>query len=168
MLPNLKTKIKNQIENKSSFDEPTVLYILIQSRKVMELTSKRETLLFYCNWVAHTKIDRKSSFTEKLKNDLKKININTYSPTLALFGFVSLKQFRSDFKDFIKKEIDLNIDLDKIDFNNFEEKLKLILQDIKIEININKNPVEVFLNQNDEFKITNLPNAQTITIKIIS
>ena len=76
MIPDIKNKLEAKL-GKAHLEESDITYILIEIGRLIELTnvkSKYETLWFYRNWVAHSQIDRQSSFIKELKNKLGKIN----------------------------------------------------------------------------------------------
>jgi hypothetical protein len=55
-------KIASLLDRLPLVDEPQVVYLLVEIRKVLErddsLVASMPTLEFYCNWALHTRLDR--------------------------------------------------------------------------------------------------------------
>ena len=65
----LSQKIRRELANLPIDTEPRVMYLLIEIRKVLEHDNIKNTLLvFYGDWVVHTKLDRK--FANKVFDEI--------------------------------------------------------------------------------------------------
>lgn len=168
MLPDIRTKIKQKLQKEEPLEESDVLYILVQSRKIMELTGKNITLYFYCNWVAHPKLTHENPFFSELRDQLRRIDITQRRGAIEIFGFLSLKDFRSNFRDFVSQQIDSETNLPDRFMDRLEDKLRLIIQDTNIEINIENVTVIIAFNQANELQIKNLPGQpQNIVFNLL-
>jgi len=110
LLNNLRTNMPND----SLFNSgQQVVYFLISARKIIDnenLTSKYGTLYIYCNWIAHCKLDKKSS-TEFISSLLspnlilgksrKEIISNIKKYVNNVFNF---KKLKADIGRFVKDE----------------------------------------------------------------
>jgi len=104
------------------YDEPNVLYILIEIRKFLEQENVKDFYLlkFMSNWVVHSSLDRKH--TKELLLELEE-NINSKGFTQNNFGFISFLNLKTELNLFLKNN---NITINKFNDNWIEFKNSLI------------------------------------------
>ena len=116
-----------------SIEEPTVLYLMIQIRKVLdhlgENVANRYTLLsFYCDWVAHINMDRAPArrILEKLSASLKYDVRPMDQDATEIIGFINL---RKELTEFLRDNRLYTIWVDKDSWYKFRACLLEILID---------------------------------------
>lgn len=118
-------KIRRELNNLPIDTEPRAMYLMIEIRKVLEHDKIKDSILgFYCDWIAHTKLDRRQA------QDIFDRICDENSPEgihLISFGIL-----RSSLKDFFVK-YDLPTDLVGKHWGPFCEAIKDILVDTPIE-----------------------------------
>lgn len=116
--------------------EPETLYILAQIRKLSERLSDEEcekysTLLFYCDWALHTKLDRRP--VRKILEYLGENWVLGWGSNgkEAFFGFVT---FREELESFLKEfGISTEVTTERDEWFEFRKNLIQILIDAPLE-----------------------------------
>lgn len=116
--------------------EPETLYVLAQIRKLSERFSDKEcekysTLLFYCDWALHTKLDRRP--VRQILEDLGENWIPGWGSNgkESFFGFVT---FREELESFLEEfAISTAITTERDEWFEFRRNLIQILIDTPLE-----------------------------------
>lgn len=128
-------KLQMQLSDLSDFDEPRVLYIFAESRKLIESlnTDKNyETLDFYCDWVLHPSMSRAS--TKKILEELS-IKIDSKN-SIEIIAFEKLREELSNFTKKFDLPKSLTSDPDR--WFDFRKNLIHILLDCPLKRNDTK------------------------------
>src|SRR2546430_1401196 len=107
-------KVRLELE-KGVDNEAQVVYILVESRKLIELSERPESYLplqFFCDWALHTKLDRKPAFELLREIDGAMERKETNEQVAQRIGRkFSLDNFREDLIHFL---IDHHLPVDPI------------------------------------------------------
>jgi hypothetical protein len=130
-------KLRRELSNLPIDTEPRVLYVLVEIRKILEHENKNSRdnlLIFYCDWVVHTKMDRFQS--QKIFDIINKDGVESSQ-------IISFNNLKAELRTFLEEK-DLPTELVNNYWEPFKENLIDILVDTPIE---KKGPVGAFYYQ---------------------
>jgi hypothetical protein len=155
VIDDLKNKIKSLLK-KTSLEESDVLYLLVEIGKIIEkkeIYQDYQTLWFYRNWVAHTKIEKQSVFVKNLKEKIKKIDITKGHAITAIFGFISFIDLKNEIIRFFHQQIENGLLPSKSFLDSVQVSLVQILADVPVNIDMGDKIVKIYIDKNGKFTI---------------
>ena len=133
MQNDIQQKLKLCLELTSP-SERDVVYVLVGIGKLIELTDSSNsypTLLFFRNWVVHSRIDRKSQYGSELSERFKLLHI---APETVgeVFGFVDFIEIENEIIRFSHQQIEKNFLPDRTFLKSFKRALMQVIADVPV------------------------------------
>jgi hypothetical protein len=108
MRDEIREKLRIELESCAmGIDEPKVMYILIESRKLLELDGypdKYKVMRFYCDWVAHPGLDRAGAgtFLQEADAIIARIKQGATKKEIQdqIFELISFQKLASEMRQF--------------------------------------------------------------------